>query len=210
MFNFTFNNIVAADEASDDRILLFIANKFRDARNAYPLTFLSKRISIASLAETMIDDWDLSTDENIIAQRIERIVDVPESGFLFKQPVESLDIYDEKNNNEDEYSVMLDPEILILPEDQLQELGRSIGWSHFDVLTLLRQEAIDSVTNIDKVIKDNYISRATVDFNNHILKFNVQMSDFNALPILATLKASDNVEISIDHASMPTATVTIR
>lgn len=210
MFNFTFNNIVAADEASDDRILLFIANKFRDARNAHPHTILSKRMSIASLANTMIDDWDLSTDENIIAQRIERIVDVPRSGFLFKQPVESLDIYDQHNNNEDEYSVMLDPEILILPEDQLQELGRSIDRPHFDVLTLLRQEAIDSVTNIDNVIKDNYISRATVDFNNHILKFNVQMSDFNALPVLATLKDSNNVEISIDHSSMPTATVTIR
>lgn len=210
MFNFTFNNIVAADEASDDRILLFIANKFRDARNAHPHTILSKRMSIASLAKTMIDDWDLSTDENIMTQRIERIVDVPRSGFLFKQPVESLDIYDQHNNNEDEYSVMLDPEILILPEDQLQELGRSIGWSHFDVLTMLRQEAIDSVTNLDKVIKNNYLSRAMVDFDNHTLKFNIEMSDFNALPVLATLKASDNVEISIDHSSMPTATVTIR
>lgn len=210
MLNFTFNNIVAADEASDIRILLFIANKFRDANFAHPLTILGKRMSIASLANTMITDWDLSTDENIMAQRIERIVDVPKSGFLFKEPVESLDIYDEKDDNEDEYSVMLDPEILILPEDQLQELGRSIGWSHFDVLTMLRQEATNSVTNLDVVIKNNYLSRAMVDFDNHTLKFNIQMSDFNALPILATLKASDNVEISIDHASMPTATVTIR
>lgn len=207
MLNFTFNNIVAADEASDDRILSFIAEKFR---NAHPLTILGKRMSIASLANTLITDWDLSTDENIMAQRIERIVDVPKSGFLFKEPVESLDIYDEKDNNEDEYSVMLDPEILILPEDQLQELGRSIGWSHFDVLTMLRQEAIDSVTNLDKVIKNNYLSRAMVDFDNHTLKFNIEMSDSNALPILATLKASDNVEISIDHKSMPTATVIIR